>query len=774
MWLTPAPAAAGPDHNSSGPAARVPWRSRLSAASLSPDTPQRQAFQLRLTLAAKSRDPARARALLADMAAAGCSPGPREFHAAAAAHALVGDVGGALRVMQDQHSRGGRALFETCVCRTVPPRGCALSSCMPRAATRRSFAPARARGCQTWQRRRRRVRYVAAAPRTQTRTHADGVASHLAAATRAGYDDYASWQLLCNCLFASRASVEAFQAVERGKARGYAPAEDTALHMLRFMAELGLQPEATKLWEQFQAWGLRLSRAHHNAFMETMIYTFGKRDTLQMQILGAAFPEMDTAGVNMALAAMRAHPTQLGDTGEAWNPSVLLRCLESNLAAQGCVPDALTHVLAVDVTCKMGEMELAVLHFRRLAATAEARGTNGTALLSEAQVAALLSRLASQGRGEDLLEVLTACTQDGMRLPDALARPDMHGRTVASRWLAVERGLSADVGMINLRKEREERAARTAAAREERVWRGPRLVMPSLSKMKISELRAEALALGLAVDGARKDVYERVRAARQDIKDGSAPAAMMAAARELFQEDEQEEPQRAASRAEEPRTMDVVMEWGEPVAAPQPGARADGVSMEAMAARIARQASSSGGGGGGHASGPLARVSAWRASRLLPSAALDLGVAVCATMEQLGVQPTQADLICVAREALAAADPVAARGLLAAAAASPAGACLPLYILAAEACVAAGDRLGALRCMDEADLAGHELPDGTLARILSATEASASAGSAADEVRLDAAVALSRVHLASPAARETGAALDAAAWPFGRAAQALV
>jgi hypothetical protein len=545
--------------------------------------------------------------------------------------------------------------------------------------------------------------------------------------------------------------------------------------MLRFMAELGLQPEATKLWEQFQAWGLRLTREHHNAFMETMIYTFGKRDTLQMQILGAAFPEMDTAGVNMALAAMRAHPSQLGDTGEAWNPSVLLRCLESNLAAQGCTPSALTHVLACDVACAMGEMELAVLHFRRLAHTVEAGGSNGTALLSEAQVTALLTRLASQGRGEDLLDVLTACSQDGMRLPDALQRTDMHGRTVASRWLAVERGLSADGGMINLRKEREERAARTAAAREERVWRGPRLVMPSLSKMKINELRAEATALGLPSDGGRKDVYERVRAARQEVKDGTASAAMLDAARTLFEDNTPpEEVQRsAAGRADAPRTVDVVMEWGQPVAlagGAQP-ARADGVSVEAMAARIARQASSASGGASGHASGPLARVSAWRSSRLLPATALDLGIAICATLEQLGVQPTQADLICVAREALAAVDPAAARGLLRAAAASPPGACLPLYILAAEACAAAGDRSGALRCMDEADFAGHDaLPDGLLLRILGAPSASgANAGSAADEVRLDAAVAMSRVRLGTLEAQQAGTDM-ASAWPFAKAA----
>ena len=92
----------------------MPWRSRLSAsAAAHADTPQRQAFQLHLTLAAKARDAARSRDLLAEMSLNDCSPGPREYHAAVAAHALANDVAGALRVMQDQHARGGRALFET-------------------------------------------------------------------------------------------------------------------------------------------------------------------------------------------------------------------------------------------------------------------------------------------------------------------------------------------------------------------------------------------------------------------------------------------------------------------------------------------------------------------------------------------------------------------------------------------------------------------------------------------------------------------------------------
>lgn len=159
-----------------------------------------------------------------------------------------------------------------------------------------------------------------------------------AASTHAGYDDWTTWRLLCNSLFGARAFVEAFDAVEKGKERGHIPAEDTALAMLRFVAELGLQPEASKLWEQFRGWGLRLGREHYNAYMDTMMYAFAKRDTLQMHILGAAFSEFDTDGVNMALAALVNHPSQLADAGGARDPTALLQTMEANLAALGCRP----------------------------------------------------------------------------------------------------------------------------------------------------------------------------------------------------------------------------------------------------------------------------------------------------------------------------------------------------------------------------------------------------------------------------------------------------
>jgi hypothetical protein len=121
-----APRAGVVDTAAAPPANRVPWRSRLSAANATfPDTPERQHWLLQLMLSAKGSDVGRSRQLLMDMAVDGYPPGPREFHIAVAAHALAGDAAGALRVMQDQHARGGRALFETCVPQRAllaPPR----------------------------------------------------------------------------------------------------------------------------------------------------------------------------------------------------------------------------------------------------------------------------------------------------------------------------------------------------------------------------------------------------------------------------------------------------------------------------------------------------------------------------------------------------------------------------------------------------------------------------------------------------------------------------
>ena len=109
--------AAEPEKNASGPEARVPWRSPPPAATESSGQEASQevlAFRLQLTLASAERDPGRARALLSDMAAARCPPGPQEYHLAAAGYALAGDVDGVLDVMEEQHKRGGLALLETC------------------------------------------------------------------------------------------------------------------------------------------------------------------------------------------------------------------------------------------------------------------------------------------------------------------------------------------------------------------------------------------------------------------------------------------------------------------------------------------------------------------------------------------------------------------------------------------------------------------------------------------------------------------------------------
>ena len=117
------------------PSNRVPWRSRLSAANAAfPESPERQHWLLQLMLTAKGADGERSRQLLADMSLDGYPPGPREFHIAVATHALAGDAVGALRVMQDQHARGGRALFETCA--VSPARLCGMPALIPQRSRR--------------------------------------------------------------------------------------------------------------------------------------------------------------------------------------------------------------------------------------------------------------------------------------------------------------------------------------------------------------------------------------------------------------------------------------------------------------------------------------------------------------------------------------------------------------------------------------------------------------------------------------------------------------
>ena len=708
----------GGDQTSSNSATRVPWRSRISAiaAGKEGDTPERRAWRLHLLVAARARDASRARALLEDLSAQGHTPEPREYHCAAAACALTGDVAGVLGVMQQQHARGGRALPETCVLCADPVFLTVSTKLTARwfpPGTRHSSGRRWALGTWTWQWRRTKVStwLVEAWHQILRRSVAHpAMPCAPAASTRAGYDDHASWLVLVNCMFASGASEQAFEAVKKGEEQGHVVSSETALHMLQSTRRLGLlkQPQATRLWEQFQRQGVPLSRAHYNAFMESMFYTFGVPDTLQMEIVGSAFGELDTEGVNMALSIMAAHPSQLGDSGDAHDPSQLLRRLEGNLRARGCEPTAVTHVLALDVAVTIDQLEVAMHNFRRLAATPEAGGTSGASLLSEAQVARLLRRLATQGRGENTAEVLQALLADGLPLPAGVAGIDVNGRTLATRWLAAERGTSLDVTLVNIRMERSSRMQRVnaaAAAREERVWRGARFNMPSLSKMRITDLRTEALALGLPDEGPRKDVYDRVRAARQQIKEGTASPELMALAETVFEADTDAPAGNAARRAAPARSA---------------GAGADdGPRPEFV---------------------PLQSSAAWRQSRLSARDALAVGTSIGRLLSRLGAQVTQADLISLAREASVAGAAQEALDLLRSAQASPQGAAAQLYVLAAEACVKAGNQEAALRCLDEADLAGYVLPDALVVRLLKGEEKASVYGgisSAADNVQLD-------------------------------------
>jgi hypothetical protein len=138
-----------------------------------------------------------------------------------------------------------------------------------------------------------------------------------------------------------------------------------------------------------------------------MIFTVGKRDVLQMELLGRFFPSLDTAGTNLLLAEMRAHPEQLGDTGVPWNPSALLRNLEASLVSRGFQPTVLTYVLACEVAIQMWRPDLALHFLRGLRRFPQADGGSGAAMLAPELVGYLVRILARQGGGKSLLEART-------------------------------------------------------------------------------------------------------------------------------------------------------------------------------------------------------------------------------------------------------------------------------------------------------------------------------------------------------------------------------
>ena len=648
------------------PTARVPWRTRQTAAKPKYESALRAGWQIRLALAAKVGDYKDAGEKLRAMVDDGVLPGPREFHAVIAAHTLAGDIVGALAVAKDAHSQGERLLCETY-----------------RALLRCAVA----------------LHDVDLAVEVQE------------AIVQAEYDESEAWLLLCHSLFRVGLVADGYQCVEMGRDRGLEPDEEVALHMLRFCADKGLQPEASLLMDRYRYLGLALTQEHHNAYVEAMVYSFGKRGILQMQLLGHFWNTVGTAGTNMLLATMRDHPSQLADTGAAWNPSALLRTLESRLSDRGEEPEALTYCLACEVAMLVDVMDLALHFFRQLVRFPEARGGSGAALLSSNAAIMLVTKLSDGGDGLALAEVLAALAADGLQLPRNVCDTDLRGTTLASRWLRAQRATTLDVDIVRQRIERGQRMEAQAIAKANRLIsrsEEQRSVLPILSKMKISELREEAEVLGLDPTGPRKAVYERVREARQVVKDGTASPEMFAAMARLTalamsaDEDEAEigTPEDGPSSAGVDASVDGDLAKDALTGVLLPAA----LKLEVEDAPVTRQ-----------------RVEEFFGLSAMPhDQATDVGIAILGLADAVGCPPSQADLVAVAREAKAAGAAAKALKILdMARGGENSTPTLALYILAAEAFAVAGDREGALQRLDEADWVGYIVPTDLVVAALS-------------------------------------------------------
>lgn len=322
----------------------------------------------------------------------------------------------------------------------------------------------------------------------------------------------------------------------QGEQEGFEADSELALAMLWVLARRREQQECNRLMERLRERNdMDLTGDHQTALVYSMIYAVGKRDTLQMELLGRFFPTLDTNGTNLLLAEMRAHLTQLQDTGVPWNPSALLNDMERSLRSRGHEPTVLTYVLACEVSVQMWRPDLALRFLRQLRRFPEAEGGSGAAMLSPDLVGYLARILARQGSGRGLLELLRALNEDGLQLTGQGVQSDVFARSPAGRWLHNLRAPTLDMGMVSLRLDRAERAEASAAKRTEKLQRSSAAVsLPPLSKMRLSDLREEANALGLDPVGNRKEIYERVRDARYKLKEGSADAMLVAAAMKWF------------------------------------------------------------------------------------------------------------------------------------------------------------------------------------------------------------------------------------------------
>jgi hypothetical protein len=392
--------------------------------------------------------------------------------------------------------------------------------------------------------------------------HLTACACCAAAATRAGYDDQTSWRLLVICLMTADHWVPGFRTMKAGMARGYRACSDIALQALRFTAEIK-DPEGAMHWVMYcEENKLEMTSAHDTYAIEASLWyplqhrlvdgensPLGALRQLMPEQIWIGFAARTTHGLNMLLEIFVRHYETTADNEQLAGdddedniygepPAVtLLYEMEFFLDGTGQKPDALTHVLFIRLACLFDEFDVAMFHFDALAKTPQVVGTTGVFMLSLQDISSLLAIAYTLGDGDCVLRVLSACAQDGVKIPaDGVLGPGLRHCTPVTRWFEPEEYDFPDGarvthhGFLQAWCDLDLGSLLNEATGPFYAWMPP-------SQMSTSSLRREAQYLGIPYAGTHEELVDSITAAREAFRRGETPPRMQQRARDLYEAD---------------------------------------------------------------------------------------------------------------------------------------------------------------------------------------------------------------------------------------------
>ncbi|XP_020540394.1 uncharacterized protein LOC105647778 isoform X2 [Jatropha curcas] len=499
----------------------------------------RFSFMEELMERARNRDSVGVSDVIYDMVAAGLSPGPRSFHGLIVAHALNGDVEGAMQSLRRELSTGIRPLHET---------------------------------------------FIALIRLFGTKGHATRALEILSAMEKLNYDIRFAWIVLVEELVKNKYLEDANKVFLKGAKGGLKGTDELYDRLIEEDCKVGDHSNALEISYEMEAAGRMATTFHFNCLLSVQA-TCGIPEiafaTFKNMEYGEAYMKPDTETYNWVIQAYTRAESydRVQDVAE-----LLGMMVEDHKRLQ---PNVRTYALLIECFTKYCVVREAIRHFRALR-----NFEGGTKVLHNEgnfgdPLSLYLRALCREGRIVELLEALETMAKDNQPIPPRAMILSRKYRTLVSSWIEplqeeAELGYEIDYvaryiaegGLTGERKRWVPRRGKTPLdpdaagfiysnpmetsfkqrcledlkVHHRKLWRtlqneGPAVLgdasesdylrvverlkkiikgpdqnvlkPKAASKMVVSELKEELEAQGLPIDGTRNVLYQRVQKARR-------------------------------------------------------------------------------------------------------------------------------------------------------------------------------------------------------------------------------------------------------------------